>query len=369
MIFFLACVLPSIWIISVDEANRKVRFHQISTYQESSIRDYVMSLDIVNKNSAGGSAGLIVSAKSGHHHSPRLMNASSSRLSTLIATTTTRLPPPLSSTENNVAFMFDDDSNDDGGGTVEKRSAPKLSHRKSNSHEKANSVGGGGLVSTKVIERGSIVGVECCDVKISYWFREDAFQNLFFQTLMLILCISRWLITRAELNLNQRSLILVISVATAADTLDFFGYLGMQMVYSSWHLLYSVLLIVSLSLLQFVFLHVEDDCFSTGASSAHAFSSSGNHSAPTKTSNSMENGDASGDGGGSGSGSGSGGIADVMMMNDDEMTCKADGKKKTSAPFSIFNRQYEFLKRHLKAEESLKKFGNGKKNSFSDFCC
>lgn len=127
----------------------------------------------------------------------------------------------------------------------------------------------------------------------------------------------------------------MISVATAADTLDFFGYLGMPMVYTSWHLLYSVLLIVSLSLVQFVFLHVEDDCLT--ASSAHAFTS-----APTKTGNSLEN---EGDNG-----------TDVLNDEDGEKTCKGDkNAKKKAARFNIFNRQYEFLKRHLKAEESLKK--------------
>lgn len=288
-----------------------------------------MSLDIVNKNTR---LGYIHQQQ---HHSPRLLSNSSpsaaalTKMSTIAVTT---LASTKSTFLSSNSLLFDEPPEVE----IEKRSAPKLSHRKSSSHHSNT-----GVVSTKVIEKGSVVGVDCCDVKISYWFREDSFQNLFFQTLMLILCISRWLITRAELNLNQRSLILVISVATAADTLDFFGYLGMQMVYSSWHLLYSVLLIVSLSLVQFVFLHVEDDCLSS--SSAHAFSSV-NHSPPTKTGNSSEN--ESGDSGGD-------------MMNDDE-PCKNDKGKKKSARFSLFNRQYEFLKRHLKAEESLKKFNNGK---------
>lgn len=183
-------------------------------------------------------------------------------------------------------------------------------------------------------------------MKISYWFREDAFQHLFFQTLMLILCISRWLITRAELNLNQRSLILVISVATAADTLDFFSYLGMPMVYTSWHLLYSVLLIVSLSLVQFVFLHVEDDSLMmSGAGQAY---SSAHNSMPTRTGNSLENNE---DGGGGGGG-------DMIMSNDDEVDKMNEIKmnnKKNQSKFSLFNRQYEFLKRHLRAEENLKR--------------
>lgn len=298
----------------MDEANRKVRFHQIVNHQEASIRDHVLSLEIINKNSRYNHLN------SGQY--PRILSNSS---------TTTPIPAlDLSQLQTTRAVLTGLVLRED----LEKRSAPKFSHRKSGHSNQA---------STKVIEKSSVVGVDCCDVRISYWFREDFFQNLFFQTLMLILCVSRWLITRTELNLNQRSLILVISVATAADTLDFFGYLGMQMVYTSWHLLYSVLLIVSLSLIQFVFLHVDDDCLSSG----HAFTS-GNHTVPTKTGNSLENDAESG--------------RDVMMMNDDE-TCKNDKMggggcpiKKKQTKFALFNRQYEFLKRHLKAEESLRRF-------------
>ena len=101
-------------------------------------------------------------------------------------------------------------------------------------------------------------GIECCEVKIDYWFQEDIWQQLFGQLLLIILITSRWLITRSGLTVNQRSLILVISVATAADTLNFFCYLNLEIVYRNKYLLYSALLIISLSLLQFVFLHVED---------------------------------------------------------------------------------------------------------------
>lgn len=312
----------------MDEANRKVRFHHITTHQESSIRDYVLSLDIVNKN-----------AKFGGHLSPRLMLNSSTSMLLTSTPASTALASTSKVTLANALVLGDLD--EALFSSPEKRSAPKLSHRKSSQqHNTKNS----SHRTAKVIEKGSIVGVDCCDVKISYWFREDAFQNLFFQTLMLILCISRWLITRAELNLNQRSLILVISVATAADTLDFFGYLSMQMVYTSWHLLYSVLLIVSLSLVQFVFLHVEDDCLT--ASSAHAFTSA-NNTVPTKTGNSLEN-------------DGESGRDEMMMPQEDEMEKKTVENSKKHSRFSLFNRQYRFLKRHLSAEE--KAFNNGIQN-------
>lgn len=324
VLFFLACVLPSIWIISVDEANRKVRFHQLANNQESSIRDYVLSLDLVNNNkySHGKSASRLL-LKSSTTSAMAVSLAKSSN------TTTTTTTAPIT---NAIIFGELDDM-------IEKRSAPKFSHRKSSNHANKE------YVSTKVIERGSVAGgVECCDVKISYLFREDSFQNLFFQTLMLILCVSRWLITRAELNLNQRSLILVISVATAADTLDFFGYLGMPMVYASWHLLYSVLLIVSLSLVQFVFLHVEDECL-TASSSTHAF----NTVPPTKTASSLEN-------------DGEAAVGEGTTAEDDVAAACGKGEKgggmmkKKATRFSLFNRQYEFLKRHLRAEESMRKF-------------
>lgn len=119
VLFFLACVLPSIWIISVDEANRKIKFHHIVDHQESSIRDYVLSLEVVNVN---------------HHsaqQSPRLLlnsSSSPSRTTTALLTTLT--------TSSTSGFL-----------DLEKRAAPKYSHRKANHNSNNNHV------STKIIEK------------------------------------------------------------------------------------------------------------------------------------------------------------------------------------------------------------------------
>jgi hypothetical protein len=46
VLFLLTCVIPSLWLISVDEASRKNRFVEITQLQEAKIKDYVLSLDI-----------------------------------------------------------------------------------------------------------------------------------------------------------------------------------------------------------------------------------------------------------------------------------------------------------------------------------
>jgi hypothetical protein len=181
--------------MNIDEANRRSKFHETAEHQEGKIKDFVLSLDI---------------------------------LSTLTSTA-----QPVAS----AAVVH---------GLI-KNNATKQSKIPDS---KINS-------GTKIMSK-NIDGVECCDVKIDYWFQEDIWQQLFGQLLLIILITSRWLITRSGLTVNQRSLILVISVATAADTLNFFCYLNLELVYRNKYLLYSALLIISLSLLQFVFLHVED---------------------------------------------------------------------------------------------------------------
>ena len=181
--------------MNIDEANRRSKFHETAEHQEGKIKDFVMSLDIMSTLTS----------------TTQPMVASAAALHSLVKNNATK--------------------------------QSKISDSKTNSVTKMSK---------------NIDGVECCDVKIDYWFQEDIWQQLFGQLLLIILITSRWLITRSGLTVNQRSLILVISVATAADTLNFFCYLNLELVYRNKYLLYSALLIISLSLLQFVFLHVEE---------------------------------------------------------------------------------------------------------------
>ena len=187
--------------MNIDEANRRSKFHESAEHQEGKIKDFVLSLDIISS---------LTTATSAPVSNEQQMNSAAMPLYSLTKINSTRT-------------------------TVYTKSSEKM--------------------VTKVKNPEAI---ECCEVKIDYWFQEDVWQQLFGQLLLIILITSRWLITRSGLTVNQRSLILVISVATAADTLNFFCYLNLELVYRNKYLLYSALLIISLSLLQFVFLHVED---------------------------------------------------------------------------------------------------------------
>ena len=197
----------------IDEANRKTRFQLLAENQETNIKDYVLGLDLVK-----GYTQTNGTARSG------LLGRRGSHLTTM--SSPSRVERRLRSFQNYSTIV----------------AALRNSKRLSTTTQK-------NLLSNSV---------DCCDVKISYWFQEDNYQHLFYQGLMLVLVLSRWLITRSDINLNQRGLILIISLATAADTLDFFSYLGMDFVYRNSYLLFSVLLILTLSLIQFVFLSIEE---------------------------------------------------------------------------------------------------------------
>ena len=130
----------------------------------------------------------------------------------------------------------------------------RLNHHK---QALANNNNASGRSSSSQAKGGK--NAECCGVKVSYWFQEDNWHNLFMQILLLMLVVSRWLITRTEMSLNQRSLTLIVSVAIAADIWDFFSYLNLNLVFRHSYLLYTHLFILSISLLQFIFLHVDHD--------------------------------------------------------------------------------------------------------------
>lgn len=165
----------------IDEASRKNKFQLLAENQENKIKDYVLSLDIL-KTSRNNVVGI---ARSG------FINATKQTVLSTLMSSTLKQNREIRSIINysHVALPL-----------LSSKFSKKIEAQKIATSEKS---------------------VECCDVKISYWFQEDNFQHLFFQILMLVLITSRWLITRAELKLNQRSLILVVSVATAVDTLDF----------------------------------------------------------------------------------------------------------------------------------------------------
>jgi hypothetical protein len=297
----------------IDESNRKNKFHQVAEGQETKIKDYVSSLNsLIASNINNGEDSV---------YSSRLPNTTS------MATT-----PTISSILNNLL------SSTGPNGKKHVIRSPELSYE-------ALPLVASNLLLTSTKPSVSITSttakttikktianvtpqihlddnVDCCDVKISYWYQEDSIQNLLIQSLMLILITSRWLITRAELNLNQRSLILVISIATGADTIDFFSYLNLELVYQNDYLLYSTLLILSLSLLQFVFLHVEDSLNLT-SNTSNLTGSNSNFSISNSVNNST-NEDS----------------ADIIKGKNSK------SKKPRNVPF--FYKQYLLFKNHLK---------------------
>ena len=107
---------------------------------------------------------------------------------------------------------------------------------------------------------------ECCDIEISYFFQEDSWHRLFMQSLLVILVTSRWLITKPSLVISERNIVLIIAIATFSDTLDLSSYLNLQIVYQNNYCLYSTLLIISLSLLKFVFVNTEYGIISSNLS-------------------------------------------------------------------------------------------------------
>ena len=320
VLFFLATVVPSIWILSLDEASRKTKFNLIADNQESKIKNYVLSLDDMINNVPTASSdvtmesllGMNVTARASPLKKARSLNDDEDYTHTFTSTMTTS----LSNSPN-------------------KKSKSKNLLAEAKKFFKKN--------------------VECCDVNVSYWFEEDNLQHLFLQSLMIILIASRWLITRAELNLNQRSLILVISIAVAADICDFFSYLNLELIYSNSYLIYSLLLILSLSLIQFIFLHVEDSLNMT-----RSFTSSFNSSSENTTNPSTESDTNSSSNGGTNEFIDTDGMLKKKKKKKAQNTKKSGKtsknikkKKKNANAAQLFAKHYNFLKERLKADPTI----------------
>ena len=262
VLFFLATVVPSIWILSLDEASRKNKFTQVADTQENKIKSFVLSLDdMINMPKTSLTTEITVAS---------LVNSSASA--------------------KVARSLTNDDDSYESSNTLTKTLTSTVSSALANIKKPKS--------KTSLAEAKKFLqkNVECCDVKVSYWFLEDNLQHLFLQSLMVILIASRWLITRAELNLNQRSLILVISIAVSADICDFFNYLSLELIYSTPYLTHTLLLIISLSLVQFIFLHVEDSLnltrsFSSSFNSSTENNNNNNNNANTESdTNSSSNG-------------------------------------------------------------------------------
>jgi hypothetical protein len=386
-------VVPSLWIINIDEANRKNKFVQVAEHQEGRIKDYVLSLEMININSGsgsnksggGGSNGAMVGTVEARmakasisSNQPQATSSSSSTLysllnsnaSTFAQQNISTFKPMLRSlllnlTENAVAMALSaplppnlrmnnslSSSHLTGGATAAMlKGSPPLSFGSASTkiNGAARSLEASGPKSSKLLASG----MECCDVQVSYMFQEDLCGRLFVQGLLLILVVSRWLITRADLTLNQRTLILILSIATVADILNFFSYLNLELVYRNKYLLYSALLIITFSLVQFVFLHVEETLNLSGP--------------PTPTFSMQTNIGAVGGAGSGGTSSGSNSTNNIT--SDDDLDAIVNNKStrdhaaaaaaaaaaasQMHKKFPLIYKHYQFLKKHLKAESGV----------------
>jgi hypothetical protein len=239
------CVIPSIWIISIDEAGRKQRFLGMAFSQETRIKEFVAaSFDFLNKSNdsqAHLSTKNVPRDLSGNLNSYYIDTKSLAKLmqNRHMNSISDQIAMALSLTELNNASVTTTVKGATSGTTLLSNVTTTAPAAVNGSDAKSN-------------EKSHI---ECCDTDITYWFREDQYQNLFFQLFLLILVSSRWLVTSsAKLSSTQRTFILILSMANALDTLDLFSCLSLEFVFKNSYLIYALLLMVSISLLQFLFI-------------------------------------------------------------------------------------------------------------------
>lgn len=201
-LFFLICVLPSIWIMCLNETNLKAKFQEEASKHENEIKNFVMSLDLTGES--------------------RLFNNRPNAFDTA----TIAYPEDLL-WQNIIPKSYEDIT------------------RKTPLH-KARS------------------DIDCCVVKVSYWFQEDVWQRVYFQLFLSAIILSRWLITQSGLKIIHRLLKMLVSLLVAIDMLFFFNLVLIESVYIDQVLLYAILSVTSVSALQFVFLFIDETLYPMG---------------------------------------------------------------------------------------------------------
>jgi hypothetical protein len=257
VLFFLMCVIPSLWIISIDEAGRKQRFLSLASSQEARLKEFAASsFGLLDLNSNKTSEIFTPGNKSvSHFASGNSYYIDSKSLANLIRN------QPIKSLSDQIAMALSQTELVNASIiTSAKLPAATLTSLNTTFPSQVNNT------DSKINEKSNI---ECCDTEITYWFREDQYQNLFFQLFLLILVSSRWLVTSsARLSSTQRTFILILSMANALDTLDLYSCLSLEFVFKSSHLVYALLMMVSISLLQFLFIPTVSS-ESSGAEGVH----------------------------------------------------------------------------------------------------
>ena len=260
------CVVPSIWIISIDETHRKSRFLELAARQESKLKEFMfLSYDLFGTNisnlTRNNNNNVIETLTRNFTHNENLANIDkkSGRISTndnfffidnkSLANFIQNKQISSISDQISLALSLAEINNSLHSTTAPKKSLVSVMSSTLAPENSSNAN------STDLIKKLDKTSIECCDVNVSYWFKEDQYQHLFFQLFMLVLITTRWLITSGSgLSATQRTFVLILSMANALDTLDLFSCLSLEMVFKNSQLVYSLLLIVSVSLVQFIFL-------------------------------------------------------------------------------------------------------------------
>ncbi len=209
-LLFLLCVIPCIFMTVLNEAQLKQKFQKVANKHENEIKEFVVSLELSKDP-------FKIQLKSG--------------------TTTSTYAEDLL-WKNIIPKSYED---------ITRRTPYYDAIRKQ-------------LEISKKKEET----VECCVVKVSYWFQEDIWQRVYFQLLLIVIIISRWLITQANLKITQRLIRLMVTIVVTIDILFFFNLFLMEPVYNNVKALYAILIITSMSLFQFVFLFIENTLYPIG---------------------------------------------------------------------------------------------------------
>ncbi len=274
--------MPSIWIISIDECARKHHFIQNSELETDKLRDFAAQLDfnrtnaeLINSISMGqqtknpilNNTQLFKNLPSsyGNHRNGNIFFIDNKNLANIMQN---RQQLDLISNQINSALSMTDYQH-------QQQHQYRQTIPQSNYYLSSNSMFFLSSNSMKITAKTTATTqmpvsvnmtrnssnnlenrniIECCDFNISYWFKEDNYQSLFFQIFLPILVISRWLISSDSLDSTQRTFLLILSIANSLDSIDLYSYLSFETIYKNKHLVYSILLMVSISLLQFVFL-------------------------------------------------------------------------------------------------------------------
>jgi hypothetical protein len=249
VLFFLLCVIPSIWIVSIDEANRKQRFLSLAETYDDKIKKFVSSSF---DKALTGLNGSKVLNETEIKNIPRVTSTSNGNLFFIDnnGVATVMHNKHMSSISDQITMAMSLAELNNQSITPAFKTAPKLTNILGSSNASV-----GVATSNNTSKNIDSSNIDCCETDVTYWFKEDQYQNLFFQLFLLILVSTRWLVTSsAKISSTQRTFVLILSMANAMDTLDLFTCLSLEFVFKSTHLIYSLLFMVTISLLQFIFM-------------------------------------------------------------------------------------------------------------------